>query len=91
MDGPIEAFLKDVLRLQGETPSQVLDRVRAHMAEYEAMFRAAQQHQRSKDFAGRGCRILCRRRIIKEMEQRKGTATEAHLRTALSALDGLVG
>ena len=88
MDGPIEAFLKDVLRLQGESPSQVPDGVRVHMAEYEAMFRAAQRDQRSKDFGGRGCRILCLRRIIKEMKQRKGTATETHLQIVLSALDG---
>lgn len=88
MDGPIEAFLKDMLCLKGETPSQVPGRVRVHMAEYEAMFRAAQRDRRSKDFAGRGCRILCRRRIIKEMEQCKGTATGAHLQIVLSALDG---
>jgi hypothetical protein len=38
----IEVFLKDVLRLEGETEAQVREGVRIHVAEYEGMFRAAQ-------------------------------------------------
>lgn len=91
MDGPIDTFLKDVLRLEGRPQSEVRDSVCSHIAKYEEMFRAAQLDQRSKDFAARGCRTLCRRRIRQEITQCRGTPTEAHLQTVLSALDEPMG
>jgi hypothetical protein len=61
--------------------------VRIHVAEYEGMFRAAQLEERDKDLAARVCRALCRRRIIKNMEQCGGMPTEAHLKIVLRAID----
>jgi hypothetical protein len=91
MDAPIESFLKYVLRLEGKTEALVGDSVRIRIAEYEAMFGAAQQDERSKEFAVRGCRALCLRRIVREMAQWKGTPTEAHLQIVLKALHGSAG
>jgi hypothetical protein len=91
MDGPIDTFFKDVLHLEGRSQSQVRESVRGHIEKYEKMFRAAQLDQRSKDFAVRGCRTLCRRRVWQEMTHCKGTPTEVHLQTVLSVLDGPVG
>jgi len=82
----IEVFLKDVLRLEGETEAQVREGVRIHVAEYERVF-AVQLEERDKDLSARVCRALCRRRIIKKMEQCEGTPTEEHLKIVLSAID----
>jgi len=87
MDAPIEVFLKDMLRLEGQPQAQIRKTVRIRIAEYEAMFRAAQLDERSKDIAVRGCRALCRKRIFTEMAQVGGTPTEAHLKIVLSAID----
>jgi hypothetical protein len=82
----IEVFLKDVLRLEGETEARVREGVRTHVAEYEWVF-AVQLEERNKDLAARVCRALCRRCIIKKMEQCEGTPTEEHLKLVLSAID----
>ena len=39
MDERIEAFLKDVLALEGEDPSVIREGVRAHLAAYEKVGR----------------------------------------------------
>jgi len=83
----IEVFLKDVLRLEGETEAQVRECVRTHIGEYERMFSTAQLEERNKDLAANVCRALCRRRVIQEMAQREGTPTEAHLQMVLNAID----
>ena len=41
----IEVFLKDVLRLEGETGARVRERVPIHVAEYERMFRDSQVNE----------------------------------------------
>jgi hypothetical protein len=82
----IEVFLKDVLRLEGETEAQVREGVRIHVAEYERVF-AVQLEERDKDLSARVCRALCRRRIIKKMEHCEGTPTKEHLKIVLSAID----
>lgn len=87
MDAPVEAFLRDVLRLQGQTYAKVRENVGVQIAKYEAMFRDAQLDHRSKEMAARGCRALFRRRIFAEMARCIGTPTEAHLRMVLEAID----
>ena len=82
----IEVFLRDVLRLEGETEAQVRERVPIHVAEYERMFRDSQLEEGNKDLAARVCRALCRRSVIKEMAKRGGTPTEAHLQIVLSTI-----
>jgi hypothetical protein len=54
MDTPIEAFLTDVLGLQGESQTEIGGCVRDYVAKNEAMFRNAKLDQRSKDIAVRG-------------------------------------
>jgi hypothetical protein len=82
----IEVFLEDALRLEGETEAQVREGVRIHVAEYEPVF-AIQLEERDKGLSARVCRALCRRRVIKKMEQCDGTPTEAHLKIVLSAIE----
>ena len=66
----VEVFLKEALRLEGESEVHVGERVRFYISEYERIFRDAQQEERDKDLAAKVCRALCRRRVIKEMAQR---------------------
>jgi hypothetical protein len=54
MDERIEAFLKDVLALEGEDPSVIREGVRAHLVAYEKLFRDAETKRRMKD--GGSCR-----------------------------------
>ena len=82
----IEVFLKDVLRLEGDTEAHIGERTRIHIAEYEGMFSAAQLQERDKDLAAKICRALCRSRVIKELALRQGTPTAAHLQIVLSAI-----
>ena len=82
----IEVFLKDVLRLEGETEAQVRERVPIHVAEYERMFRDSQLEEGNKDLAAKVCRALCRRSVIKDMAKRGGTPTEAHLQIVLGSI-----
>jgi hypothetical protein len=83
----IEAFLQDVLRLEGESQAHIGECVRFYVAQYELMFRAAEQNERNKDLAARVCRAMCRSRVIKEIEQRGGTPTEVHLKIVLDAIE----
>jgi hypothetical protein len=61
--------------------------VHFYIVDYEVMFRANQLEERNKDLAAKVCRALCRWRVIKEMAQRVGTPTEAHLQKGFSAID----
>jgi hypothetical protein len=89
MDERIEAFLRDVLHLEGETQAQVREGVRILIADCEAMFRAFEMDQHSKDVAARDCRALCRARVNMEKGRCKGKPTEAHLQLVLEVIDGL--
>jgi hypothetical protein len=83
----VEVFLKEALRLEGESEVHVGERVRFYISEYERIFRDAQQEERDKDLAAKVCRALCRRRVINEMAQRDGTSSGAHLQLVLDAVD----
>jgi hypothetical protein len=49
MDERIEAFLADVLALEGEEPNAVRDAVRVALADYEQVFRAQEVNKRMKE------------------------------------------
>jgi len=49
MDERVEAFLADVLALEGETPDAIREAVRVALADCEAIFRAQEANRRMKD------------------------------------------
>ncbi len=87
MDERIEAFLQDVLALEGDISHLTREAVRRHLAIYEKQFRDTETSKRMKDEAARLCRRLCRARVVEEIDRRKGTSTAKHLNLVLSAID----
>jgi hypothetical protein len=88
MDARIEAFLADVLALEGENSDAIRDSVRGALADYEQIFRAQETNRRMKDKAAHACHALCRARVVEEMQRRKGTPVAVHLRLVLGVIDG---
>jgi hypothetical protein len=88
MDERIEAFLRDVLSLEGENSNVVREGVRRHLAEYEKQFRNAETDERMKDRAVEACQTLCRSRLLEEIPRHKGTPTADHLKLVLSVVEG---
>ena len=87
MDERIEAFLKDVLALEGEISNLLREGVRRYLAICEKQFRDAETNKRMKDRAAQACRTLCRARVADEIRRRKGTSTAEHLKIVLSIID----
>ena len=88
MDERIEAFLADVMSLEGDEASAVREAVRVALADYEQVFRAQEVNKRMKERAAHACRALCRARVVEEMRLREGTTTAEHLKLVLSVIDG---
>jgi predicted phage tail protein len=87
MDERIEAFMKDVLGLEGEKSNEVREAVRRYMAEYEKQVRIAETDTRKMVPAAERFRKLCRDRVIEEIQQRSAILTIGHLQTVLSVID----
>ena len=87
MDERVEAFLADVLALEGEIWRLVREGVLRHLAICEKQFRDAETNRRMKDRAAQACRTLCRARVAEEMRRRKRTSTAEHLKIVLSVID----
>ena len=87
IDERIEAFLKDVLALEGEIWNLRRQGVCRHLAICEKQFRDAETNKRMKDRAAQACRTLCRARLAEEIRRRKGTSTAEHLKVVLSIID----
>jgi hypothetical protein len=87
MDERIEAFLKDILALEGEIFNLLREGVRRHLAICEKQFRDVETNKRMKDRAAQACRTLCRARVAEEIRHRKGTSTAEHLKIVLSIID----
>ena len=87
MDERIEAFLRDILLLQGRGPDLVLDGMRRHLTDYEKRFRDAERNKTMKDKAVQACRALIRARVLDEARLRKGTLAVGHLQLALTVID----
>jgi hypothetical protein len=88
MDERVEAFLADVLALEGEEASAIREAVRVALADCEQVFRALEVNKRMKEKAAHACHALCRARVVEEMRLRKGTTTAEHLKLILSVIDG---
>jgi hypothetical protein len=88
MDERVEAFLADVLSLEGEEASAIREAVRVALTDYEQVFRAQEVNKRMKERAAHACRALCRARVVEEMRLRKGTTTAEHLKLVLGVIDG---
>src|SRR5262249_26174069 len=82
LDERVEAFLADVLALEGEEANAMREGVRGALADYE--FRAQEVNKRMKEKAAHACHALCRARVVEEIRLRKGTPTEQHLKLVLS-------
>jgi hypothetical protein len=87
MDERIEAFLKDVLALEGEIANLLRKGVCRQLAICEKQFRDAETNKRMKDRAAQACRTLCRVRVAEEIRRHKGTSTAEHLKEVLSIID----
>ena len=88
MDKRIEAFLRDVLALEGKHSNLVREGVRACLAKCERQFRKDEENESMKNRPAEMCDRLCRARIVEEMQQRRGTLTAVHLNIVLSVIDG---
>jgi hypothetical protein len=88
MDERIEAFLADILALEGEDTNAIRQGARGALADCEQIFRAQEVNKRMREKAAHACHALCRARVAEEMRLRKGTPTEEHLKLALSVIDG---
>lgn len=87
MDFRIEAFLMDVLLLEGESSNAVREGVRRRLMECEKQFRDAEPNKRMKDKAAQSCRALCRTRVLEEIPRRRGTRAVEHLKLVLNVID----
>jgi hypothetical protein len=89
MDDCIEAFLADVLALEGAELDAIRAGVRGALGGAETIFRTLEDNRRMKDKAAHACASLCRARVLEEMSRRKGTTTAEHLKLVLSIIDRL--
>jgi hypothetical protein len=87
MDDRIEAFLADVLALEGEELDAIRAGVRVALGEAEATFRTLEDNRRMQDKAAHACTALCRGRVLGEIRRRKGTTTAEHLKLVLAIID----
>jgi hypothetical protein len=87
MDDRIEAFIRDVLNLEGANSNVVREGVRRHLPQYEKLFRDAEPDKRKKDAAAERFHKLCRDRVLKQIQLRTTPSTVAHLQIVLSMID----
>ena len=87
-DARVDAFLADVLALEGENTDAIHDGVHIALNDCENIFRAQEVNRRMKDKAAHACHALCRARVLEEIRRRKGTVSAEHLKVVLSVIDG---
>ena len=88
MDERVEAFLADVLALEGEDEDAIRKGVRVALNDSEQLFRAQEGNKRMREKAAHACQVLCRARVVEEIRLRKGMPTAEHLKLVLSVIDG---
>jgi hypothetical protein len=71
-DARIEAFLDDVLALEGESLGAMREGVQVAVVDCEQIFKAQEVNRRMKDKAAHACHALCRARIVEEINAGKG-------------------
>jgi hypothetical protein len=89
MEERIDAFLKDVLELEGVPASAIRDGVRSYMAVYENLVR--EPDPKNREEAARDWRKLCRRRVAEKVGKNAGTPAGEHWRIVLSVIDSASG
>jgi hypothetical protein len=87
MDERVEAFLADILALEGEEASAIRETVRVALADCEQVFRVQEVNKRMKEKVAHACHALCRTRVVEETRLRKGTTTAEHLKLVLTVID----
>jgi hypothetical protein len=87
-DARVDAFLADVLALEGENTDAIHDGVHIALNDCENIFRAQEVNRCMKDKAAHACHALCRARVLEEIQRRKGTMSAEHLKVVLSVIDG---
>src|SRR5215472_10503535 len=87
MDDRVEAFLADVLALEGEEPDAIRAGVHVALGDTETKFRGRDDNRRMKEKAAQACHALCRARVLEEIRRRKGMTTAEHLKLVLTAID----
>ena len=88
MDERVEAFLADVLALEGEDSDAIRKGVRVALTDSEQLFRAQEVNKQMREKAAHAYQVLCRARVVEEIRLRKGTPTAEHLKLVLSVIDG---
>ena len=88
IDARVEAFLADVLALEGDNPYAIREGVHVALADCADIFKAQEVNRRMKDKAVHACHVLCCARVVEEIPRRKGTVTAEHLKYVLSVIDG---
>ena len=87
-DARVEAFLADVLALEGENPDAIREGVHVALGDCADIFKAQEVNRRMKDKAVHACHVLCRARVVEEIQRRKGMVIAEHLKYVLSVIDG---
>ena len=87
MDDRVEAFLAEVLALEGEKPDAIRAGVRISLGDTETKVRVPEDNWHMKDKASRACHVLCRACVFEETRRRKGTTTAEHLKLVLAVID----
>ena len=86
-DARVEAFLVDILALEGENPDAIREGVHVALADCADIFKAQEVNRRMKDKAAHACGALCRARVAEELQHRRGTRIGEHLKLVLSIID----
>ena len=81
-------FLADILALEGENPDAIREGVHVALTDCMDIFKAQEVNRRMKDKAVHACHVLCRARVVEEIQRRKGMVTAEHLKYVLSVIDG---
>ena len=87
MDQRIESFLADVPALAGEDLDAVRERGAGRPRQVRGDLPAAGAEEGMRDKAALARRALCRARVAKELQRRRGTRIGEHLKLVLSIID----
>jgi len=89
MDERVEdAFLNEVLALEGGDSNMIREGVRIHLAVYEKQFWDAEPGKSKRNEAAQTCRDLCRKQVVEKIERFEGTPRADLLRLVLNVIDG---
>jgi hypothetical protein len=86
MDERIEAFIKDVLELEGVPAIAILDGVRSLLRVYENLVRDTEPDVSNREAAAREWLRRCRERVAEEVAKHAGTPAGEHWKVVLSVI-----